>query len=193
MTDLDSILKSRGITLPTKVCMVKAMVFPVVMYGCENWTIKKAEHQRIDAFELCCCRRLSQSLGQQEIKQVNPKGNQPWIFIGRTDDEASIFWLPIAKNWLIGKYSDAGKDWGQEGKGATEDEMFGWHSDSVDMSLSKLREIVRDREAWCAQFMESWRQVKDWTKNNNWNINFSNKSNVHFVSWSGFSLLYHVP
>ena len=156
-TNLDSILKSRDITLPTKVHIVKAMVFPVVMYGCESWTIKKAEHQRIDAFELWCCRRLSQSLGQQEIKPVNPKGNQPWIFIARTDDEASIFWLPVAKTWLIGKYSDAGKDWGQEGKGATEDEMFGWHSDSVDMSLSKLREIVRDREAWCAQFMESWR------------------------------------
>ena len=76
-TNLDSILKSRDITLPTKVHIVKAMFFPVVMYGCENWTIKKAEHQRIDAFELWCCRRLSQSLGQQEIKQVNPKGNQP--------------------------------------------------------------------------------------------------------------------
>ena len=102
-----------------------------------------------------------ESLGQQEIKPVNPKGNQPWIFTGRNDDEASILWPPVTKNWLIGKDSDAGKDWGQAGKGATEDEMFGWHSDSMDISLRKLREIVRDREAWCAQFIGSWRVGHD--------------------------------
>ena len=77
MTNLDSILKSRGIPLPTKVHLVKAMVFPVVMYGCESWTIKKAEHQRIDAFELRCWRRLESPLDGEEIKPVNPKGNQP--------------------------------------------------------------------------------------------------------------------
>ena len=76
MTNLDSILKSRDITLPAKVHLVKAMVFPVVMYGCESWTIKKAEHQRIDAFELWCWRRLESPLDYKEIKQVNPKGNQ---------------------------------------------------------------------------------------------------------------------
>ena len=94
MTNLDSILKSRDITLLTKVHIVKAMVFPVVMYGCENWTIKKAKHQRIDAFELWCWRRLKNSLDCKEIKLVNPKGNQPGIFFGRTDAEAEtpIFW-----------------------------------------------------------------------------------------------------
>ena len=77
MTNLNSILKSRDITLPTKVCLVKAMVFPVVMFGCESWTIKKAEHRRIDAFELWDWRRLLSPLDSNEIKQINPKGNQP--------------------------------------------------------------------------------------------------------------------
>ena len=89
MTNLDSILKSRDITLSTKVCLVKAMVFPVVMYGCESWTIKKAEHQRIDAFELWYWRRL-------EIQPVHPKGEQSWVFTGRTDVEAEtpVLWPP---------------------------------------------------------------------------------------------------
>ena len=85
MTNLDSVFKSRDITLPTKVHIVKVMVFLVVMYGCESWTIKKAEHRKIDAFELWCWRRLFESpLDCKEIKPVSPKGNQPWIFIGRT-------------------------------------------------------------------------------------------------------------
>ena len=89
MTNLDSILKNRDITLPTKVCLVKAMVFPVVMYECESWTLKKAEHQRIDAFELWCWRRLFESsLECKEIQPVHPKGEQSWVFIGRTDVEA---------------------------------------------------------------------------------------------------------
>ena len=125
MTNLDNILKSRDITLPTKVCIVKAMVFLVVTYGCESWTIKKAEHWRIDASELQCWRvpwiaRRS---------PVNPKGNQPWIVIGRIDVEAKdpILWPPDAESRLIGKDPDAVKDWEQEEKGATEDEMVGWH------------------------------------------------------------------
>ena len=128
MTNLDSILKSRDITLPTKVHLVKAMVFPAVMYGCESWTIKKTEHQRIDAFELWCWRRLLR-VDCKEIQLVNPKGNQCWVFIGRTDVEAEtpIVWPPDAKNWLIGKDPDAGKDWRQEEKETTEDEMVGWH------------------------------------------------------------------
>ena len=127
MTNLDSIFKSRDITLPTKVHLVKAMVFPLVMYGCESWTIKKAEHRKIDAFELWCWRRLLRVLNCKEIQPVHPKGNQPWIFIGRTDVEAEtlILWLPDAKNWLIWKDPDAGKDWRQEEKGITEDEMVG--------------------------------------------------------------------
>jgi len=130
MTNLDSILKSRYITLPTKVRLVKAMVFPVVMYGCESWTTKKAEHWRIDAFELWCWRRLLKSpLDCKEIQPVHPKGDQSWVFIGRTDVKAEtpVLWPPHAKSWLIGKDSDAGKDWGQEEKGTTEDEMVGWH------------------------------------------------------------------
>ena len=101
MTNLDSILKIREVTLPTKVHLVKAMVFPVVMYGCESRTIKKAEHQRIDAFELWCCRRLLRvPLDCKEIQPVNRKGNQSWVFIGRTDVEAEtpILWPPDEKS-----------------------------------------------------------------------------------------------
>ena len=88
MTNLDSILKSTDITLPTKVRLVKAMVFPVVMYGCESWTVKKAERRRIDAFELWCWRRLESPMDCKEIQPVHCKGNQSWVFIGRTDVEA---------------------------------------------------------------------------------------------------------
>ena len=89
MTNLDSIFKSRDITLPTKICLVKAMVFPVVMYGCESWTIKRAECGRIDAFELWCWRRLLKVPWTcKEIQPVHPKGNQSWVFIGRTDVKA---------------------------------------------------------------------------------------------------------
>ena len=129
MTNLDGILKSRDITLPTKVHLVKAMVFPVVMYWCESWTIKKAEHWRIDAFELWCWRRLFESpLDCKEIQPVHPKGNQSWIFIGRTDAKAEtpILWPPDAKNWLTWKDPNAGKDWRQEEKGMTKNEMVGW-------------------------------------------------------------------
>ena len=126
MTNLDSTLKSRDITLPTKVRLVEAMVFPVVMYRCESWTTKKAEHQRIDAFELWCWRRR---LRVPWIQPVHPKGNQSWLFIGRTDAEAEspILWPRDAKSWLSGEAPDAGKDWRQEEKGVTEDEIVGWH------------------------------------------------------------------
>ena len=100
MTNLDSILKSRDITLSTKVRLVKAMVLSVVMYGCESWTIKKAEHQRIGTFELWCWRRLESPLDSKEIQPVHPKGNQSRVFIGRTDAEAEtpILWPPDVKN-----------------------------------------------------------------------------------------------
>ena len=100
MNNLDSMLKSRDITLPTIVCLVEAMVFPVVMYGCENWTVKKAECQEIDAFELWCWTRLLSPLDCKEIQQVHPKGDQSWVFIGRTvtEAEAPVHWPPHAKS-----------------------------------------------------------------------------------------------
>ena len=100
MTNLDSIFKRRDITLPTKVRLVKAMVFLVVMYGCESWTVKKAEHRRIDAFELWCWRSLESPLDCKEIQLVHSEGDQPWDFFGRNDDEAEtpILWPPDAKS-----------------------------------------------------------------------------------------------
>ena len=130
MTHLPGTLKNTDITLLTKVHLVKAMVFLVVMYGCESWTIRKAEHHRTDAFILWCWRRLSNCpLDCKEIQPVNPKGNQPWISIGRTNAEAETpkLWPIDAKSWIIRKDPDAGKDWKQEEKGMTEDEMVRWH------------------------------------------------------------------
>ena len=129
MTNLDSILKSRGITLATKVHLVKAMVFPVVMYGCESWTIKKAEGRRIDAFELWCWRRLlrvpwtARRANQSILKEISPEYSLEGLMLKLKLQ----LWPCDAKNWLLGKDSDAGKDWRQEEKGTTEDEMVGWH------------------------------------------------------------------
>ena len=125
----DSILKSRDITLPTRVRLVKAMVFPVVMYGCGSCVIKKAECCTIDAFELWCWRRLlrlpwtARRSNQSILKEISPG------FFGRNDVKAKtpLLWPPHAKSWLIGKDSDAGRDWRQEEKGMTEDEVAGWH------------------------------------------------------------------
>ena len=130
MTNLDSILKSRDITLPIKFCLIKAMVFPAVMYGRESWTIKKAESQRIDAFELWCWRRLLRvPWTARRSNQSILKKNQCWIFIERTDVEAEapVLWPPDVNNWLIRKDPDAGKYWSHEEKRMTEDEMVGWH------------------------------------------------------------------
>ena len=128
MTNLYSIFKGRDSTLPTKVHLVKAMVFPVVMYGCESWTVKKAERQRIDAFELWCWRTVESPLDCKEIQPVHSEEDQPWDFFGRNDVKAEtpVLWPPHEKSWLIGKDSDAGMDWGQE-KGTTEDEMVTQH------------------------------------------------------------------
>ena len=129
LTNLDSILKSRDITLPTKVCLVKAMVFPMVMYGCESWTVKKAERQRRCFWTVVLEKTLDSPLDCKEIQPVHPKGDQSWVFIGRNDAKAEtpILWPPHVKSWLIGKDSDVGRDWGQGEKGMTEDEMAGWH------------------------------------------------------------------
>ena len=171
MTNQDSIFKSKDITLPTKVCLVKVMVFPVVMYGCESWTIKKAECQRTDAFELWCWRRLlrvpwTARRSNQSIQNV--WFNQSWIFIGRIDAKAEtpILWPPDVKVWLTGKDPDAGKS---EGKRKREWQRMRWLDSitvPVDMSLSKLREIVKDRETRCAavhKVTKSQIRLSDWT------------------------------
>ena len=129
VTKLDSILKSRDITLATKVCLVEAMVFPVVMYRCESWTVKKAEHRRIWCFWTVVLEKTLESpWGCKEIQPVHLKGGQSWIFIGRTDAEAgtTILWPPDGKNWLIGKDPDAEKDWGQEFREGDDRGWGGW-------------------------------------------------------------------
>ena len=128
MTKLDSILKSRDTILSTKVHLVKAMVFPVVMYRCESWTAKKAESK--NWWFWWCFRRLFESpLDCKEIQPVHLKGDQSWVFTGRTDTEAEtpILWPPDVKSWFIWRDPDARKNWGQEEKGTIEDEMVGWH------------------------------------------------------------------
>ena len=172
MTNLDSILKSRDITLLTKVRWVKAMVFPVVMYGCESWTMKKAEWQKIDVFELWCWRKLLSPLDSKEFKLVNPRGNQPWIFTGNTDTEAEapILWPPDAKSQLIGKDSDSGEDWGQE-NGTTEDEMVGWHHwhNRHEWSCLNSGRYWRTGKPGTLQYMgvtKSWTWLSYWTTTN---------------------------
>ena len=166
MTNLDNILKSRDITLLTKVCIVKAMVFPVVVYGCKSWLYRKLSTKKLTLLNCGVGDDSRESLGQKGDQAVSPKGNQYWIFIGRTHAEAEtpILWSPDAKNWLTGEDSDACKDWRQK-KGTTEDEMVGWHHQINGPEF---------RHGWGVEgqgILESCSHgfTKSWTRLSNWN------------------------
>ena len=130
MTNLGSVLKSRDFIWPTEVCLVKAMVFPVVMYRCERWTVKKAERWKIDAFELWCWRRLlrvpwtARRSNQSILKEISPGCSLEGLI---TEAETPVLLPPDVKSWLIWRDPDAGRDWEQEEKGTTENEIAGWH------------------------------------------------------------------